>query len=170
MLNWHIAHFKSPPTVVPNSIMPEMNFQTDDAIALAMLSVSWKDNRDLPRRYTPGVDLREEQTPEEAERERMMREGDGAYFVEHSCFVCHSVEAFDIESPTNKGPDLSWAPEDVRARFSKTVEEFMFEPTGTMKIILESQIVLTKEQKWEAVEKITKAYDIVKNRAPEGGP
>jgi hypothetical protein len=37
-----------------------------------------------------------------------------------------------------------------------------------MKIILESQIVLTDEQKWEAVEKITKAYDIVKNRAAEG--
>jgi cytochrome c1 len=93
-----------------------------------------------------------------------MREGDGAFFVEKSCFVCHSIEAFEIESPTNKGPDLSWAPEDVRNRFSKTVEEFLFEPTGTMKIILESQIVLTDEEKWEVINKITKAYDIVKNR------
>ena len=67
-------------------------------------------------------------------------------------------------SRTEKGPDLSWAPEDVRNRFSKTVEEFMFEPTGTMKIILESQIVLSDEEKWEVINKITKAYDIVKNR------
>ena len=161
---WHVAHFKSPQTIVPNSIMPEMNLQTRDAIALTMLSMSWTDNERLPRRYLPGVELKDEQTPEEAERERVMREGDGAFFVENSCFVCHSVQAYDIVSPTNKGPDLSWAPDDTRARFSKTVEEFMFDPTGTMKIILESQIVLTDKQKWDAVDKIAKAYDIVKNR------
>jgi hypothetical protein len=50
------------------------------------------------------------------------------------------------------------------------VEEFMFDPTGTMKIILESQIVLTDAQKWEAVEKITRAYDIVKNRQQQAKP
>jgi hypothetical protein len=86
-------------------------------------------------------------------------------------------------SPTDKGPDLSLAPDDVRARFNKTVEEFLFDPTGTrfnktveeflfdptgtMKIILESQIVLTDKEKWQAIEKIMKAYDIVKNRAAE---
>ena len=170
IFGWHIAHFKSPQTLIPDSIMPEMNLQTRDAIALAMLSMSWRDNRDQPRQYIPGIDLRDSQTPEEVERERQMREGDGAFFVNHSCFVCHSVEAFGIESPTNKGPDLSWAPDDTRARFSKTVEEFMFDPTGTMKIILESQIVLSDAQKWEAVEKITKAYDIVKNRKQEKRP
>jgi hypothetical protein len=37
-----------------------------------------------------------------------------------------------------------------------------------MKIILESQILLTDEQKWEAIGKIMKAYDIVKNRAEDG--
>ena len=39
-----------------------------------------------------------------------------------------------------------------------------------MKIILESQIVLTDEQKWEAIDKIMKAYDIVKNREEENTP
>jgi hypothetical protein len=126
--------------------------------------MSWRDNDHLPRKYFPGFELRDEQTPEELERERRMLEGDGAFFVEQSCFVCHSIEAFEIQSPTNKGPDLSWAPDDVRTRFNKTVEEFLFEPTGTMKIILESQIVLTDEQKWEAINKIMRAYDIVKNR------
>jgi len=167
IFNWHIKHFQSPPTLVPDSIMPEMNFQSSDAQALAMLVMSWRDNRDLRRAYMPGIELRDEATPEEIARERRMREGDGAFFVENSCFVCHSLEAFDIKSPTDKGPDLSWAPDDVRARFGKTVEEFLFDPTGTMKIILESQILLSDEQKWEAVGKIMKAYDIVKNRAAE---
>ena len=167
VFTWHIKHFQSPPTVVPDSIMPEMNFQSREAQALAMLVMSWQDDSELPRAYLPGVDLKDEMTPEEIEKNRRMREGDGAFFVENSCFVCHSIKAFDIQSPTNKGPDLSLAPEDVRARFNKTVEEFLFEPTGTMKIILESQILLTDEQKWEAINKIMKAYDIVKNRREE---
>jgi hypothetical protein len=167
LFTWHIKHFQSPPTVVPDSIMPEMNFQSREAQALAMLVMSWQDDSELPRAYLPGIDLKDEMTPEEVERNRRMREGDGAFFVENSCFVCHSIKAFDIESPTNKGPDLSLAPEDVRARFNKTVEEFLFEPTGTMKIILESQILLTDEEKWEAINKIMKAYDIVKNRREE---
>ena len=167
ILSWHIAHFKSPPTIIPNSIMPEMNFQTRDSIALAMLAMSWKDNSVIPRQYIPGIDLREFQTPEEIERDRIMREGGGAFFVEHNCFVCHSVKAYKLKSPTDKGPDLSLAPDDVRARFSKSLEEFVFDPTGTMKIIFESQILLTKEEKWEAIEKIMKAYDIVKNRSEE---
>lgn len=167
VFTWHIKHFQSPPTVVPDSIMPEMNFQSREAQALAMLVMSWQDDSELPRAYLPGVELKDEMTPEEVEKNRRMREGDGAFFVENSCFVCHSIKAFDIESPTNKGPDLSLAPEDVRARFNKTVEEFLFEPTGTMKIILESQILLTDEQKWEAINKIMKAYDIVKNRREE---
>lgn len=168
VFSWHINHFKSPPTIVPGSIMPEMGFQSRDAQALAMLVMSWRDDSHLPHAYLPDIELKEELTAEERERERRMREGDGAFFVEHSCFVCHSIKAYDIQSPTDKGPDLSLAPDDVRARFNKTVEEFLFEPTGTMKIILESQIVLTDEQRWEAVSKIMKAYDIVKNRANEG--
>jgi cytochrome c2 len=164
VFNWHFKHFKSPITAVPATIMPDLSLQTRDALALSMLVMSWRSNDHVPRKYFPGFELREEQTQEEIERERRMLEGDGAFCVEHSCFVCHSIEAYKIESPTEKGPDLSWAPDDVRTRFNKTVEEFIFEPTGTMKIILESQIVLTDEQKWEAVNKIMKAYDIVKNR------
>ena len=168
VFQWHIKHLQSPSTVVPDSIMPEMNFQSRQAQALAMLVMSWRDDAELPRAYLPGVELKDELTPEEIEKDLRMREGDGAFFVENHCFVCHSIKAFDIKSPTDKGPDLSLAPEDVRARFNKTVEEFLFEPTGTMKIILESQIQLTDEQKWEAINKIMKAYDIVKNRTEEG--
>jgi len=167
VFNWHIKHFQSPPTVVPGSIMPEMNFQSTEAQALAMLVLRWTDDRHLPREYLPGVELKDELTEEEREQQRRMREGDGAFFVEKSCFVCHSIKAFNIQSPTEKGPDLSFAPDDVRTRFGKTVEEFLFEPTGTMKIILESQIVLTDEEKWEAVEKITKAYHVMQTRAAQ---
>jgi cytochrome c2 len=169
IFTWHFNHFKSPESVVPNTIMPGMNFQTKDAIALSMLVMSWRDISAIPTSYLPGIEFKDELTPEEFEKNRRMREGDGAFFVEKSCFVCHSIKAFDIQSPTEKGPDLSYAPEDVRTRFNKTVEEFLFDPTGTMKIILESQIVLTDEEKWEVINKIMKANDIIKNRTPQAG-
>ena len=162
VFNWHVNHFKSPPTVVPGSIMPEMGFQTREALALSMLVMSWTDNSDLPHAYLPAIDLKDEETPEELAHQQKLLSGDGARFVRHGCFVCHSVSAFGVESPTNKGPDLSYAPDDVRARFSKTVEEFIFEPTGTMKILFESQIVLSKEEKWNIIQDINKAYALVK--------
>ena len=164
VFNWHFNHFKSPQSVVPNTIMPDMNLRSKESLALTMLVMSWKDDSELPMAYFPGIEIKEEKTPEEIERDLRMLEGDGKFFAEFSCFICHSVTAFDIKSPTEKGPDLSYAPEDVRVRFNKTVEEFLFEPTGTMEIILGSQIILTDEEKWEAVNKITKAYDIIKNR------
>jgi len=166
IFTWHFNHFKSPESVVPNTIMPGMNFQTKDAIALSMLVMSWRDVSAIPTSYLPGIEFKDELTPEEIEKDRRMREGDGAFFVEKGCFVCHSIKAFDIQSPTEKGPDLSYAPEDVRTRFNKTVEEFLFDPTGTMKIIFDSQIVLTDEEKWEVINKIMKANDIIKNRTP----
>ncbi len=62
VFNWHIKHFQSPPTIVPGSIMPEMNFQSTEAQALAMLAMSWRDDSDLPRAFLPGVDLKDEMT------------------------------------------------------------------------------------------------------------
>ncbi len=167
ILNWHINHFQTPNNVVPSTIMPEMNFQTKDAVALSMLVMSWRDNSELPLEYVPGLNRKDIQTAEEVEEERQIREGDGAFFVENSCFICHSIKGFNIKSPTEKGPDLSYAPDDVRARFSRDLEDFIFEPTGTMKIIFESQIQLSDEQKWEAIEKIRKAYNIVTNKSDE---
>ena len=54
IFTWHFNHFKSPESVVPNTIMPSMNFQTKDAIALAMLVMSWRDISDIPKEYLPG--------------------------------------------------------------------------------------------------------------------
>ena len=48
VFQWHIKHFQSPPTVVPESIMPEMNFQSRQAQALAMLVMSWRTTPSYP--------------------------------------------------------------------------------------------------------------------------
>ncbi|CUS95647.1 hypothetical protein JGI8_02210, partial [Candidatus Kryptonium thompsonii] len=66
---------------------------------------------------------------------------------------------FGIESAAKIGPDLSNALEDVQSRFGKTLENFIKEPTGTMSIVLGSQIMLTDSEKVQVVELLTKAYE-----------
>lgn len=159
--NWHVNHFKNPLAVNPSTMMPDLNLSTYDAQALTILAMSWRDV-DYPVEYIPDFKQEEEQTPEEIEREQALLEGEGAFFIEKGCFACHSISAWNIISPSEKGPDLSWAVDDVRTRFGKTLEEFMFEPRGTMKIVLSTSIVLTDEEKWEVIDKLRKAYKIKK--------
>jgi cytochrome c2 len=87
-----------------------------------------------------------------------MLEGEGAFFVKHRCFVCHSVSTLGIETPAKIGPDLSDAVVDVQSRFGKTLDDFLANPTGTMSVVLSTQIQLTDAEKREAVDKLKVAY------------
>jgi len=120
--------------------------------------MSWK-RANIPASYRPGFKLAESQTPEEAEREKQMLTGEGAFFVKKGCFACHSVSAFDIKSAAAIGPDLSFAVSDVQSRFGKTLEDFLANPTGTMAVVLSTQIQLSNEEKQEAVAKMKSAYE-----------
>jgi cytochrome c2 len=68
-------------------------------------------------------------------------------FLEKGCPQCHSISAFDIKSPTDVGPDLAFAYTDVNDRFGMKLEEFLHNPTGTMAIVLSSQIKLSEEER-----------------------
>jgi len=52
------------------------------------------------------------------------------------------------------GPDLAIAVDDVPKRFGVPLEKFLEQPTGTMAIVLGSQIKLTAEQRAEAVKAV----------------
>jgi len=154
---WHVAHFQNPKALVSETIMPNFGFSTRDAQALSLLALSWKDHK-IPARYLPGARLADQPTPEEAERERQMLTGEGAFFVKKGCFACHSVSSLGIEAPAKIGPDLSDAVVDVQSRFGKTLEDFLNNPIGTMSVVLATQIRLTEAEKREAVEKLRVAY------------
>jgi hypothetical protein len=68
------------------------------------------------------------------------------------------VSALGVKSPAQIGPDLSTAVEDTQKRFGRTVDDFLREPTGTMAVVLSRQIVLTPEQKAEAVANLRAAF------------
>jgi cytochrome c2 len=154
---WHVAHFQDPKASVPETVMPNFAFNSRDAQALALLVLSWK-RTDLPTHYIPGAAPVDRATPEEQERERQMLTGEGAFFVKKGCFICHSVSTLGIESAAKIGPDLAEADADVQRRFGKTLEDFLANPTGTMSVVLSTQIQLTDEEKHDAVGRLKIAY------------
>ncbi len=155
---WHVAHLQDPKSLVPETVMPNFNFPSADAQALTLLVLSWK-RTELPARYFPGATLADRATPEEVEKERQMMEGEGAFFVKKGCFICHSVSTLGIESAAKIGPDLSEAVVDVQSRFGRTLEDFLANPTGTMSVVLATQIQLSADEKQEVIKKLKYAYE-----------
>lgn len=162
---WHIAHFKNPKAMSPETIMPNFGFGTREALALTLLVMSWK-KVNIPAEYLPGVEIGEKPSPQELEREQRMLSGPGGFFVRKGCFVCHDVSTLGVESAAKIGPDLADAWTDVQSRFGMTLRDFLNKPTGTMAVVLGSQIHLTDQEKEQVVELLRKAYEL--KRAQRG--
>jgi cytochrome c2 len=156
---WQVAHLKNPKDLVSETVMPNFNFSSADAQALAMLVMSWKKER-IPIDYIPGHNFRDVPTKEELEKEERMLKGPGSFFVKKNCFVCHSVSTLGIDAAAQIGPDLAVAVEDVQARFGRTLDDFLARPTGTMEVVLSTMITLTPDERKEAIEKLRLAYEI----------
>ena len=109
---------------VPETVMPNFNFSSQDAQALALLVMSWKSDNCRPSTFLERQ-LADRPTPEESEKERQMLSGEGAFFVKKGCFICHSVSTLGIESAAKIGPDLAEAVTDVQSRFGRTLEDFL---------------------------------------------
>ncbi len=88
-----------------------------------------------------------------------------ALFLEKGCPQCHTISALGIKSPAEIGPDLTFAYTDVQSRFNMKLEEFLHNPTGTMQMVLSSQIQLSPAER-DSVIHILKALH---EEAEEGG-
>ncbi|MCK6460287.1 MAG: c-type cytochrome [Planctomycetes bacterium] len=170
LFGWHIAHLQNPKSYSPETVMPDFGFNTEDAQAIALVLLSWRDT-DVPAALLPGAILRDVPTPEEAERERVMREGEGRFFVEKGCFICHDVSSFGIVSATKIGPDLALAVEDAPRRFGRTLDDFLMHPSGTMEVVLSKQIPLTEDERRQAFALLKTAYEkhMKEQDAQDGG-
>ena len=164
---WQVAHLQSPKSFTADSVMPDFGFNTEQAQAISLVLMSWRDE-DIPAELLPGAVLRDVPTPAEAERERIMLEGEGKFFVEKTCFVCHDVSSLGIISATKIGPDLALAVDDVPARFGRTLDTFLMEPSGTMSVVLAKQIPLTTEERQEAIRLLKFAYEKYQEQQAEG--
>lgn len=75
-----------------------------------------------------------------------------AIFLEKGCPQCHSISALGVKSPAEIGPDLTIAYTDVKSRFNMELEEFLKNPTGTMQMVLSSQIKLSHTERDSIIE------------------
>lgn len=157
--SWQIAHLKNPKELVPETVMPNFNFSSADAQAMAMLVMSWK-RENIPLAYVPNSNFRDVPTKEEIEKEDRMLKGPGSFFVRKNCFVCHAISTLGIDAAAQIGPDLALAVEDVQSRFGRTLDDFLARPTGTMEVVLSTMITLTPEERDEAISKLRNAYEI----------
>ena len=168
LFSWQLAHLQNPRSFAADTVMPDFGFNRSDAEAITLVLLSWRD-AEVPAELLPGAILRDVPTPEERERERLMREGEGRFFVEKTCFVCHDVSSFGIESATKIGPDLALAVTDAPRRFGRTLDDFMMSPSGTMQVVLAKQIPLSREERLEAVRLLKIAYEKYQEQQAAGG-
>ena len=82
-----------------------------------------------------------------------------ALFVQKGCPQCHSISALGVKSPTELGPDLTFAYTDVQSRFNMKLEEFLKNPTGTMQVVLSSQIKLSPEERDSVIHILTQLHE-----------
>lgn len=82
-----------------------------------------------------------------------------AIFVEKGCPQCHSISALGVKSPAEIGPDLTLAYEDVQTRFNMKLAEFLEHPTGTMQVVLGSQIQLSPAERDSIVRILTGLHE-----------
>ena len=80
-------------------------------------------------------------------------------FVQKGCPQCHSISALGVKSPAEIGPDLTFAYSDVQSRFNMKLEEFLKNPTGTMQVVLSSQIKLTPEERDSVIHILTELHE-----------
>lgn len=157
VFNWEVGHLQNPKSFTPDTVMPDFGLSSRDAQSIAMLLASWKE-LDIPASLLPDGPRKDVPSPEEAEQERVMREGEGKFFVEKTCFICHDVSSLGIHSATKIGPDLALAEEDAPRRFGVPLEVFLHNPSGTMSVVLTRQIHLTDAEVDEAISLLKKAH------------
>jgi mono/diheme cytochrome c family protein len=115
MLSWHFEHFMNSSAVVPESKMPKMDYSEEEAWALAMLMMSWK-NFKLPvmlipkkaaEPLPPGPEGSVSAISSPADRGKTL-------FESNSCSDCHT-----IGKGAEIGPDLLGVSEKREANWLK---------------------------------------------------
>ena len=102
MLSWHFEHFMNPEAVIADSKMPYVEYSEEEAWALALLMMSWKDVN-LPIMLMPKGKKDEVPSVEEKDERGKLSpvEWGKELFVNKNCSECHTIgEGVEI------GPDL----------------------------------------------------------------
>lgn len=90
-------------------------------------------------------------------------------FVRKGCPQCHTISALGVKSPAEIGPDLTFAYSDVQSRFNMKLEDFLKNPTGTMQMVLSSQITLSPEERDSVIHILKELHEEAEDAAEAKG-
>lgn len=65
-------------------------------------------------------------------------------FVQRGCAECHAIAALGVKAAADVGPDLTFAYADVVNRYGVSLESFLYNPTGVMRLMLASHLRLSR--------------------------
>lgn len=71
------------------------------------------------------------------------RDPRAAIFIRRGCTECHAIAALGVTAGTDVGPDLTFAYADVVIRYDVSLESFLYNPTGVMRLLLASHLRLS---------------------------
>ena len=113
VLSWHYEHFMNPKAVVPDSKMPDLKYSDEEAWALSVLMMSWR-NVNLPVMLIPGGKKERPQFPEKRPEKGKadLANWGKELFESKSCSDCHTLGGGVEVGPDLKGitktRDITW--------------------------------------------------------------
>jgi hypothetical protein len=66
-----------------------------------------------------------------------------AIFTQRGCNACHAVWALGVKAKSDVAPDLTFAYVDVVNRYGMSLEAFLHDPSGVMRLMLASHLHLS---------------------------
>ena len=66
-----------------------------------------------------------------------------AIFAQRGCNACHGVWALGVKAKSDVAPDLTFAYVDVVNRYGMSLEAFLHDPSGVMRLMLASHLHLS---------------------------
>ncbi len=82
-----------------------------------------------------------------------------AIFVRHGCTDCHAISAFHVKPATDVGPDLTLAYGDVMNRYGVSLETFLYDPSGVMRMMLASHLRLSAVDRDSMIQVLKVLYE-----------
>lgn len=64
-------------------------------------------------------------------------------FAQRGCNACHAIWALGVKAKSDVGPDLTFAYVDVVNRYGMSLEAFLANPSGVMRLMLASHLHLS---------------------------
>jgi len=173
MLSWHFEHFMNPKVVVPDSKMPTIKYTDEEAWALAMLMISWR-NISLPIMLIPKgkkvmLPVVDEKVIEEKVEVRKTSsiEWGKELFTSKYCSECHTIGRGVEVGPdligVTKRRDFEWLkrmilePEEMEQ--TDSIAKELYQEYEEMGMVVEE---LT-EVEVEAIIRYIESFDTIKN-------